>query len=359
MVLSSIQYFTDVIDYSLMYEVEEVLQKMQGYFYKFCGKDADEARARVMLHTLTHYNPDKGELKPYIKSLIREILKDGSRLVCVDFLEETVSDDDSDVETPRFQNLTKVPNFADKLIADNDGVVYDLVIKLALTYPRDFVLLCKSLLSNSVSVCGFNRAFIDSCLKITKEHPRFNEVCLKIYEVYKDDIMYFLSCDSLEYLQDADFTRMMYSQQVSIVDRYTGFTLPDPDRLPDEELLIRGKLGDKLVYRVDYLDLLTTVRDMYSDTKISFLRLTIGDSYIARNLSGQVIYDNPSIATLVAIAKQELLSAVYRYSLGKVLSVGSENFYILCRKLENTKFETSIAGIPINLYFEEVDLCEV
>ena len=49
MVLSSIQYFPDVIDYSLMYEVEEVLQKMQGYFYKFCGKDADEARARVML----------------------------------------------------------------------------------------------------------------------------------------------------------------------------------------------------------------------------------------------------------------------------------------------------------------------
>ena len=87
--------------------------------------------------------------------------------------------------------------------------------------------------------------------------------------------------------------------------------------------------------------------------------MTIGDSYIARNLSGQVIYDNPSIDTLVAIAKQELLSAVYRYSLGKVLSVGSENFYILCRKLENTKFETSIAGIPINLYFEEVDLCEV
>ena len=359
MVLNSIEYFPCRLDCTLVYEVEEVLQQMDGYFYKFCGKEADEARAKVLLHTLTHYKSEKGDLKPYIKSLIRDILKDGGKLVCVDFLEETVSEDDSDTEGSKFQNLTRVPNFVDKLIADNDDVVFDLVSKLVLTSLRDFLLLSQSLISGSINVFGFSRPFIENCLKITKEHPRFNEVCVKVYDLYKDDINYFLSCEEMGYLYEADFTKSVYSQQVAIVDRYTGFKLPDPDRLPDDELLIKGKLGDRVIYRIDYLDILENIEAMYSDTKASFLRLTIGNYYIARNLSGQVIYGNPSIQSLLSVAKHELLSTLQKFSLGRLLVAGSEHFYMLCPRLEDTVLEATIADTSFKLVFEEVDLCEV
>ena len=78
------------IDISFYYDVWKEIGNLRWYFYKFAGVNADEAMEKTLFHTLTHFNAEKGSLSAYVKKLAREITKENSKLVYVDFLEQTL-----------------------------------------------------------------------------------------------------------------------------------------------------------------------------------------------------------------------------------------------------------------------------
>ena len=76
------------------YEAWKEIEKMRYYFYKFAGQNAEEAMENTLMHVLTHFDSSKGYLPDYVRKLARTIEKKNNRLVLVDFLEETVLEDD-------------------------------------------------------------------------------------------------------------------------------------------------------------------------------------------------------------------------------------------------------------------------
>jgi hypothetical protein len=93
MVLKSYAFMQSDINIAFYYEIFNEIQKLKWYFYKFAGVNAEEAMQRTLYHTLFHFNSSKGNLSAYIKKLAREITKENSRLILVDFLEQTLSED--------------------------------------------------------------------------------------------------------------------------------------------------------------------------------------------------------------------------------------------------------------------------
>ena len=64
---------------------------------KFNGIDRyEEAMQKATYHTMYHFDNSKGELSDYLKKLARVISKNNDKSIPVDFLEDTLSDDNLD-----------------------------------------------------------------------------------------------------------------------------------------------------------------------------------------------------------------------------------------------------------------------
>ena len=56
------------IDIAFFYEVNQEINGLKWYFYKFTGANAEEAMQRTLMHTITHFQAEKGNLSAYVKS---------------------------------------------------------------------------------------------------------------------------------------------------------------------------------------------------------------------------------------------------------------------------------------------------
>ena len=182
--LKSYSFMDSEVPLAFYYAIIEELKTLEGYLYSFNGVRADEARQRVFMHTITHYNPNKGQnLNAYLKSLIRDILKEGHRVVSVDFLEQTAYvDDDNNTNSANGEPIDtgKIPDFVDNLVEDmciKNDLTTD-IISLALKYPANFVMLCKSLRTFNSSHDKFDPAFKRECLRIYRSGTNFNNACM-------------------------------------------------------------------------------------------------------------------------------------------------------------------------------------
>lgn len=350
------------IDISFYYDVNDEIQKLKWYFYKFAGVNADEAMQKTLYHTLLHFNADKGNLSAYIKKLAREITKENSRLVLVDFLEQTLSDsDETDEDLKSSVDVGNIADFSSSLIDDLE-LSEDRrgeVINLALEFMDKFILLCEALIKHDTSTRYYPDLFIKNCLAINSRCQNFNRLCLDVYMEYKDDFEWFLGLDTdEENWKEPDFVLInsSSSKRIRLVNPETKEDVEDADV---DEYVLLGRLGEgdsrKKVIKVNYSELWEYFCDLIDDSETNELKFVIDNSYICRTFGGSLSVLNPDLYNMYDVVRMEILTNILQDTYGRVLNVGSESVYLICNAtMDKTKLIRDVHGHHIELDYEDI-----
>lgn len=357
MVLKSYAFMQSDINIAFYYEIFNEIQKLKWYFYKFAGVNAEEAMQRTLYHTLFHFNSSKGNLSAYIKKLAREITKENNRLVLVDFLEQTLSEDSDDEELKSTVDIGSVNDFSNSVITDielNEDRRID-VINLALEFMDKFLLLCEALIAHDTSTRYYPDIFIRQCLSINKRCPNFNALCLDVYLEYKDDFEWFLGLtEGDDDWKEPDFVAIAnsYSKRVLLVDPVTKKPVENADV---DKFKLSGKLGDKRIVRVRYYELWEYFCDLIDDTETNEMKFIIGNSYIIKSFGGSLSVLNPDLFNMYDLARTEILTNVLQDTYGRILNIGTEYFYILCGSdFNKTTVSRTVHGHSFDLVYEDI-----
>lgn len=352
------------IDASFYYEVWEEVQRLRWYFYKFARDNADEAMQRALMHTLTHFNPN-GNLTAYIKKLAREIHKGGKKKhILVDFLEQTLAEEDEYNETQAKVDTGRISDFSSELIKNIDGQEskYQDVVEVALEFMDKFILLCEALIHRDTTTTYYPEPFIKECLRISSKCDNFNSLCINLYRNFEDDFRWFLDLDNdnVGQWKETDYLliNQSRSKRVKLINTETGQEVEDADL---EDWKISGSLGSgtnkKRVIKVYYSDIWDTMCDLVDDTETNQMKFIIDDTYIIRTLGGSFSVINPDLYNIYDLIRMEILTNVLQDTYGRVLNVGSDAIYLLCSPAYKIKTgERIIREIPIN--FEFIDITD-
>lgn len=347
----------EAIDGSLYYLLWSEIEKLRRYFSKFCKQNTDEAMQATLMHSLTHYTEAKGEVSAYIKSLAREIAKDNGRIVFVDFLEQTLAEDNDDSNKPKV-DIGSINDFSSTVI--NNIMISKHkrreVIELALCFIDKFMLMCEALINRDTTTNYYPEIFIKECIKLSRGCDNFNQICVSIYDEYRDKFIEFLSYDlkTKGVWRETDFPLIYQSKskRLRLVSPETGQVVEDPDI---EDFKLVGNLGDKRVLKVNYYDVWELMCDYVDTPNINVMRFTIDDSYIVRTLGGSITVVNPDLFNIYDLCRTEILSNVLRDLNVRCIGVGSENFYLLANKDGKTEIPKRVVkGIPIELATEDI-----
>lgn len=362
MPLRSYSYMPKEIDISFFYEINEEINNLRGYFYKFAGTNADEAIQLTMEHVLRHYDAHKGGLNAYIKKLAREITKDSGKVVAVDFLEQTVVDNgegagvaSDKIDVGRVEDFSTV--VLDRLERQEDRLPE--VINLSLEFMGYFVTLCEALMTCDLKSSYYPDKFKEACLKLSRKCANFNKLCIMLYSRYRDKYKWFLALEAEdEDWKEPDFAlcRSCKSRRIKLVDPQTGVEVEDADR---ESYAVLGSLedgsGSKKILRIRYYEMWSFMCDLIDDDSINEMKFVIGNSYIVRTFGGSWSHLNVSLYTMYESVRTEILTNVLRDIGGKVLNIGSENFYIVCNKsVEKTGITRVVHGCTLSLVYEDI-----
>lgn len=349
------------VDIAFFYEVWNELDSLKWYFYKFAGANADEAMSKTLYHTLTHFNKDKGNLSAYVKKLAREITKENSRLIYVDFLEQTVPDeDDGDEQVPKAIGGS-VRDFSDDvaeamvLAEDRRGEV----VNLALEFMDKFMTLCDALKRRDTSTRYFPDIFIRTCMDINSRCMNFNQLCFDIYEEYGDELQWFLDLGKLsENWREADFMmiRNSGSKRLHMINPKTGEDVEDADFEP---FVIQGKLGTgesrKKIIKVAYYDVWELMCNLVDANETNEIKFVIGNSYVVRTFAGSVSGLNTNLCGMYSLIRSEILTNVLLDTGGRVLNIGSENFYLVCNpNMDKVSLERSVHGFDLKIDYVDI-----
>lgn len=359
--LASFSFMQGTIDASFYYDVWEQIQGLKGYFYKFAGENAEEAMQRTLLHTITHFN-SSGNLSAYVKKLAREIMKDGNRLIYVDFLEQTLAEDDE--ESSAKVDLGRVSDFSYEVIEALDSRSSRMpdIIKVALQYMDRFLVLCEALINHDTTTLYYPDSFIKECLKIARHCNSFSRMCIDLYARYKEEFEWFLNLDSgnIGVWKETDFLLINQSQskRVKLLDPVTKKEVEDADI---DDWVLKGSLGGdgskKYILRVDYLDAWEIMCDLIDDTETNAMKFIINGIYIVRTLGGSVSIINPDLFNLYDLVRMEILTNVLQDTRGRVLNVGSRAIYLLCTSMPDSLDQLEhrvIKGIHIDLKYSDI-----
>lgn len=359
MILKSYSFMPKEIDIAFYYEINDEIQKLKWYFYKFAGVNADEAMQRTLYHTLLHFNADKGNLSAYIKKLAREITKENSRLVLVDFLEQTLSDDEDELKSS--VDIGNIEDFSTALI---DEIALDEdkkgdIINLSLEYMDKFMLLCEALIKHDTSTRYYPEMFIKDCLAINSRCQNFNKLCLDVYMEYKDDFEWFLSLENEEEdWKEPDFVLVGNSQSKRI--RFVNpETHEDIENADIDEYMLLGRLGNgetrKKIIKVNYSELWEYFCDLIDDSETNELKFVIDNSYICRTFGGSLSVLNPDLYNMYDVVRIEILTNILQDTYGRILNVGSECMYLVCNSdMNKTKLVRDVHGHHIELEYEDI-----
>lgn len=361
MILRSYSFMPEEVDIGFYYEVHKEINNLKWYFYKFAGVNADEAMERTLYHTLTHFNADKGSLAAYVKKLAREITKENSKLIYVDFLEQTLSDDDDSPEGQTKVQGGSVRDFSDD-VADAMELAEDRrheVVKLALEFMDKFMLLVDALKRRDTSTRYFPDVFIKSCMSINRRCMNFNQLCFDVYEEHGDDFKWFLELGQRsENWRESDFMmlRSSGSKRLKFVSPITGEEIEDADV---DKFVVQGKLGEgsakKRIIKVSYYDAWSLMCDLIDDSETNEIKFVIGDSYVIRTFAGSLSGLNTDLWNMYNLVRSEILTNVLIDTGGRVINVGSEHFYLLCNPGMNKQYmERDVHGYKLRFDYEDI-----
>lgn len=355
--MKSFSYMESNVTPQFFYTIVTEIQNLKWYFTRFANSNADEAMQRTLMHTITHFNESKGTLSGYVKKLAREITKDSGKVVCVDFLEQTLSEDEDNVKVASVdagRTLDISTEVIEKLMLEsNDGTD---IINLSLGFMDKFLVLCEAIRNRDTSTNYYPDVFVKESLKLSKKYPSFNKDCLKLYDTVADEMKKFLSLDvnndgvwkEADYLQ----LRLNKSKRIKFRNRKTGAEVEDADK---EDYYLDGNLVGKFVVRVAYEDLWEQMCDLIDSYEINVMKFIIGNQYIIRTLGGSLSVTNPDLFGMYDLLRNEIVTNVQKDTNGRILNVGSSYVYMLCtdRSFEEMPKRT-IRGIEIGLTAEDI-----
>lgn len=346
------------IDSSLYYLLWNEIEKLRRYFSKFCGQNTDEAMQATLIHSLTHYSESKGEMAAYIKALARDITKDNRKLIFVDFLEQTLAEDTDEMSNKPSVDTGRVNDFSNSVV--NKIMVSDHkrkeVVELALCFIDKFMLMCEALINHDTSTNYYPDIFVKECIKLSRGCENFNQICISIYNEYKDKFIEFLSYDlkTQGVWKETDFPLISQSmsKRVRLVSTDTGQVVEDPDI---DDFRVAGNLGEKRVLKVYYYDIWELMCNYIDSQDINLMKFIIDDSYIIRTLGGSITVVNPDLFNIYDLCRTEILSNILHDLNARCIGIGSECFYLIINKEGKTEIPKRVVkGIPIELVAEDV-----
>ena len=363
--MKSFAYSEEDFDSSLCYQIWYEIEGLRSYFRKFSRGREDEAMQLTLNHAMTHYRPNRGDLVPYLKTLAREILKDGNKYVPCDFMEETVADIKNEgCGTKVNSEGTKVSiGNADSTVKDvlsrleDDTNYREKIAELALQFMNFFMLMCQSLINKDSTTIYFPKVYIRECLKLQSKTDTFNSECLLLYSEYKDEfdkfINWSLSNEGSWRETDFDLINKYGSKRIKMCTE-DGSICKDPDK---ENWHLVGNLGNKRVIKIPYVDIYDYMCDLVDEDGINQMKFTIDDSFILRTLGGSLSVVNPCLFSEYDLIKSEILTNMLYDTQGRYIGVGSEYMYFIVDADKDYKIpHRRINGIDLDFEIIEVEV---
>lgn len=342
---------------------------------KFNGIDRyEEAMQKATYHTMYHFDNSKGELSDYLKKLARVISKNNDKSIPVDFLEDTLSDDNLDNFDDTDNSSTesklqsgKVSDFSNEVcerLSPETNIRNDIV-ELALGFMDKFLVFCDALKRHDTTTVYYPDAFIKTGLRLSKISDNFTQECIDLYDEFKEDFEWFLELMETEEeklknspnekrWKEADYLliQQCQSKRVTLISSSTGALVKDADI---EDWTINGNLNKKRVVKVSYSELWNRICDLVDSDDTNEVKFIIDNRYIIRTLGGSLSIINPNLYNAYDLVRDEILTNVLSDLNGRVLNVGSENFYLLCDDgFEDKIRERTVLGIPIELSYSDI-----
>lgn len=337
------------------YDAWQEIERMRYYFYKFAGPNADEAMARTLMHVITHFDANKGYLPDYVRKLARTIEKKNNKLVLVDFLEDTVYEDDiEDTNASIYASKKRVTDVADEAIENvmQKENYYKDIQKLALEFMDKFVLLSKALIQHDTNTTYYPEPFIKACMDLMHKYNNFNQACIDIYTENDENFQWFLSLDN----NDTEWRETDYllfaqreSKRVLLINKVTKEVVKDCE---NEKFGIQGNLGTKAnpkyVLKVDFSKAWHTMCDLIDDSYCNEMKFVLGDNYIIRTLGGSYSVVNPIKTNMYNLVRDEIVTNILLMFNCRLLSVGKTTAYILANDIDICKdYLLEIKGVNI------------
>ena len=154
--------------------------------------------------------------------------------------------------------------------------------------------------------------------------------------------------------KEADYLliQQCQSKRVTLISSSTGALVKDADI---EDWTINGNLNKKRVVKVSYSELWNRICDLVDSDDTNEVKFIIDNRYIIRTLGGSLSIINPNLYNAYDLVRDEILTNVLSDLNGRVLNVGSENFYLLFDDgFEDKIRERTVLGIPIELSYSDI-----
>lgn len=357
--LHSFSWMTLDINYRLFSDLYQEIGDLDRYFYKFNRLNAEEAKSRTLLHVMTHYDSTGSkDLRPYIKKLAREIMKDGYKDIPVDFLEQTVVEDEETVDQGYLKQQHKTPDFTDEVLATivDSKSRYSAIVGVALVSMRWFLLLCECLENGgSIQATYFPVEFKKACLAIAQNYRAFNADCAAIYERHGAEMRQFMQ---YEKFRPTSWSESNYSVENGRKYRKGNLVAKDGSDLYNidlQEFKFVGTLNQSArIYRVYFDKILDILFELVFSPTSNCIKCVIGENYIVRTIGGSWSILNPDLDTESDLLRCELLTNILLETNGKLLSCGSDSVIIVTPGELCIKQGRCYCGINLDFIYKDI-----
>lgn len=337
-------------DNDLCCEILDAMADLRKYFVKFNRGRADEAMQKTLHHALAHYYSGRGDLAPYLKKLARTILSTRWNDSPYEHIEEVVKGYEEHLDSALVHDCSELESFTK-------------INELALYFMPYFLLLCNSFSNRGTNTRYFPKEFKKECIRLIKINENFNDICNGLYDKHGVAMQSFLALDGNKIGEwretDYSFIKSYISKRVHFVNSagepILGSRLSCSQNLDELRWQVKGKLANKKVVRVRYIDLWDFMCDEIASEDNSTMRFSIGDTFIIRTLGGSWTVVNPNLDNVFELCLDEIITNLLYMTSGRYIGRGTENLYFLVDKVKDLSDKPIKAmGVDICLYEEDI-----